>query len=349
VSACLDGKPMLRSGETGDWIGTFEGHKGAVWSVKLNQDSTLAATGSADYTAKIWDAVTGAELRTFTHKRIVKAVDISRSSRQLVTGGQDKLLRIWDIEQGICTATMEGHQDVVRHVLWMGNHDHLVLSGGADQVVRMWDTRSGVQVSTAFAKANVSSLELSKDCKYLTSAAGKEVTFWDAATLVPQKMYTLNVEVNSATLNASNTKFVAGGVDFYVHMYDFATGEELEVHKGHHGPVHCVRFAPDGETFASGSEDGTVRIWQTVPKNWGLWQTATNVPVSPIPAANIPTSPIGNLLATSPSPSSPRGATGNQSPRNHNMHHGNGHHHHHHGHHHHGHSSHTSHNGPYKK
>ena len=51
------------------------------------------------------------------------------------------------------------------------------------------------------------------------------------------------------------------GSDLTVFALDYATGAILDERKGHCGPVRCVRAHPDGTTFATGSEDGTIRLW----------------------------------------------------------------------------------------
>lgn len=48
---------------------------------------------------KIWDAVSGDELHTFSHKHIVKSVDFSRDSKLLLTASQEKKLKIFDLEK----------------------------------------------------------------------------------------------------------------------------------------------------------------------------------------------------------------------------------------------------------
>lgn len=112
---------MLRQGDTGDWVGTFEGHKGAVWGVDLNRDASRAATGAADFSAKIWDATSGEEILTLKHKHIVKSVNFSRNGTQLATGSNDKILRVFSLGEGGGAnpdpmLTFEGHQSHIKQV-----------------------------------------------------------------------------------------------------------------------------------------------------------------------------------------------------------------------------------------
>ena len=99
LSACHDKMPMLRDATTGDWIGTFSGHKGAVWSCRFDPAGYLAGTASGDFSVQVWDAITGQSLYSFPHKHVVKTLDWSLDSKRLATGGHEGILRVFDISE----------------------------------------------------------------------------------------------------------------------------------------------------------------------------------------------------------------------------------------------------------
>ncbi|PPS01847.1 hypothetical protein GOBAR_AA18822 [Gossypium barbadense] len=365
ISASKDSSPMLRNGETGDWIGTFEGHKGAVWSVCLDTNALRAASASADFFCvfrflaiyadyafntsvlehckrKVWDALTGDVLHSFEHKHIVRACAFSEDTHLLLTGGVEKVLRIYDLNRPDAPPReVDKSPGSVRTVTWM-HSDQTILSSCTDMGgVRLWDVRSGKIVQTLETKSSVTSAEVSQDGRYITTADGSTVKFWDANHYGLVKSYNMPCTVESASLEPKyGNKFVAGGEDMWVRVFDFHTGDEIgclgsrqiffvmsislpypisvvgvrlkykqgsygddevdahgkgtiagvicypcfistykndfmrpeaqvynaiHCNKGHHGPVHCVRFSPGGESYASGSEDGTIRIWLTGP------------------------------------------------------------------------------------
>lgn len=50
----------------------------------------------------------------------------------------------------------------------------------------------------------------------------------------------------------------------------------LACNKGHHGPVRSLAFTPSYQNYASGSEDGTIRIW-----SWaGLEESMANMKIN---------------------------------------------------------------------
>lgn len=265
ISACLDGKAMLREGPTGDWIGTFMGHKGAVWSARLNSLATLAATASGDFSAKLWDAISGNCLHTLQHKHIVKTVQFSKDSKQLYTGGNEKKIRIFDLEKPDAEArVLDGHEATIGNIV-LTPSPHLIVSCASENNVRVWDLRTGASVQSLPTDNQVTSMTLSNDNDVITTTHGSVVTMWNSTTFEKIKSFTLQQTVDCAAYHPATKKFVTGSNDeLWVRGYDFESGEEIACNKGHHGPVRCLCFSPDGLNYASGSEDGTIRIWE-----WG--------------------------------------------------------------------------------
>ncbi|KAJ6110271.1 hypothetical protein N7486_002506 [Penicillium sp. IBT 16267x] len=316
ISACKDNNPMLRDGITGDWIGTFLGHKGAVWQARLSADAAISATAAADFSAKVWDTYTGECLHTLQHAHIVRAIafPIQTNPQVLATGGAEKKLRIFDLTRGgsatpggggsngsspaLPTPSSGGsggeantdtvtsyeigpgaHGGTIKSIVW--NQDYnIVTTAAEDRKIRWWDLRSRHPVLEYAVEGAIGSCELNSlatrpnDSGILTVAAGKSVYLFDG--LQPGRLLKkvdFGYDVASAAVNSESGRLVTGSAnDTWARVYDLNTNEELEVQKGHHGPIWSISFSPDGKLYGTGSEDGTIKLWKACREPYGLWR-----------------------------------------------------------------------------
>ncbi|KAK3941976.1 WD40-repeat-containing domain protein [Diplogelasinospora grovesii] len=314
ISACKDNNPMLRDGQTGDWIGTFLGHKGAVWQARLSPDSSTAATASADFTAKVWDTHTGELLYVLQHNHIVRAIAYPfDNSGMLATGGFEKKLRIFDllghkppspspsnpgpvapviIEASRAFEIGEGtHKDPIKFVIWA--MDPNVLVTASSDTLRWFDLPSRRCIRETRLEAEIRSCELVSlaaphssptdiggGLPVLAVAAGSTAYFWGGPRAEDNiKQITVPHKIASVGLDLKGRKFVVGEENgTWARVYDWETGNEIDVHKGHHGPIWSIAFSPDGNLYATGSEDGTVKMWKNCDGFYGLWRGGIRSP-----------------------------------------------------------------------
>lgn len=288
---------MMRDGRTGDWIGTWSGHKGAVWSCRLDRTGSLAATASGDFSVQVWDAIAGGpSIWTYVHLHVVKACDFSPDSTRLATGGNEGILRIFDLTQQENQTEpvvpweiggKKGSAAVVPigKLIWL--NDTQVFTGCKDGSVRFWDLSQIHNATDAKALqpfrtlqtedgAEIRDMELTSapvvsvttdglPTRILTVATGTKVIFFNLDDYSVVRSYKMPIhfrDEGGASLHPSGKKFIAGGSDLWVRVFDFDSGAQLECLKGHHGPIRCLRYSPTGDIYATGSEDGTIRLWQ---------------------------------------------------------------------------------------
>ena len=144
----------------------------------------MVATGGDDGVLRIWDPVTGGQLREWTgHADEVLALDFSSDGKWLASGGAGGVVRMWDALRGTQIHEVTGHTGRVWSVAFSADGRRLASAGG-DGTVKLWDTfTADLDRSLPGHMQVIWSVVFSPAGNWLASAGdGQVVRVWDATS-----------------------------------------------------------------------------------------------------------------------------------------------------------------------
>lgn len=291
LTTSKDNVPTLWYADTGERIGTYDGHKGTVWWVDISRDSSMVITGGADMTVKLWRTETGELLTSFTMTGPVRSVAFGEGDKSFfaVTDpfrSDPVSISVYDIaddpEQQVTTPKFMwnvedfGAPDVrITRALW-GPLNRYILTGDSKGTIRLHDPSNGaVQRSVEEHTNKIQALSFNKEKTLLiTGSADCNSKLFETSEFRCIATYETSVPVNAAVISPIKEHvLVAGGQDamnvtttstragkFETKFFHRVFAEEFGIVRGHFGPVNSLAFHPEGIGFTSGAEDGYIRV-----------------------------------------------------------------------------------------
>ncbi len=231
----------------------------------------LLASGSEDYTIKLWDCTAGTCLMTLQgHTGGVCAVVFSPDGNWLVSGSADHTIRVWNLKTGTCERVLTGHTSRVFAIAFSPDSRCLV-SGGDDQTVRLWDVNTGECLNLlpygsriwAIAFSPIATTLNSKHSLVVIGSDDPIVRLWNIATnQCVQVLHGHSNRVWATVFSPDGHLIATGSDDQTIRFWDVETAQSLRTFQGHHNWVWSVSLSPTGQLLASGGEDCNVRLWQ---------------------------------------------------------------------------------------
>jgi WD40 repeat protein/serine/threonine protein kinase len=245
-------------------LAVLSGHGNSVIFAAYSPDGARIVTASADKTARIWDARTGAQLAVLSgHDDRVFTSAYSPDGARIVTASADKTARIWDARTGAQLAVLSGHGDVVYSAAYSRDGTRIV-TASADNTARIWDARLGKQLGVLSGDTDqVRCAAYSPDgTRIVTASFDKTARIWDARTGSELALLSGHGDVVfSAAYSPDGTRIVTASYDKTTRIWDARTGAQLAVLSGGGDRVYSAGYSPDGSRIVTASDDKTARIY----------------------------------------------------------------------------------------
>lgn len=236
---------------------------------------------------RIWDVEVGKAIATIPCKSSVRTCNFSYSGNLAAYStdkamGQSCELVIIDVRN--VDSSFSTDEPVLRipipaskitAMVW-ANLDRNIITGHENGTICIFDLQTGKEINSVKDHTLViNDMQLSKDgTMFITASKDSTSKLFDTENLMCLKTYKTERPVNSAAISPILDHVVLGGGQdamevtttssragkFDSRFFHLIYEEEFARVKGHFGPINSLAFHPDGRSYASGGEDGFVRV-----------------------------------------------------------------------------------------
>lgn len=195
-------------------------------------------------------------------------IAISPDGKSIAGASNDGIVYLWDINSSEQRKTLQTHKNVVESLAFSPDGSTFA-TGSWDDTISIWNVKSGKHRKTLSGhNSSVYHISFGPDSDTLVSGSTDgTVRLWDVNTGSHKNIGTGHIQ------NVYNIWFSPDGKTLIsksfggLHLWDVKTGEHKRTLKGHSKHIICFSYNPDGKSFATGSEDKTIRLWDAISGN----------------------------------------------------------------------------------
>ena len=211
---------------------------------------------------RVWDADTGALLRTLDNQVAPGLAQFSGDGRSLAVAGNDGSTRLWDSRDWTLRCRADGHRGAVKWVSFDADSARFATASN-DRTARVWDVATCVLLAELRGHEDrVNFVAFTPDGERVVTASNDETArLWSPNG--QSVVFSGHVgRIISADISPDGARLATASWDGSARLWDIASQETISVLR-HEGPVNDVQFSGDGR-LVTASYDRTARIWDAI-------------------------------------------------------------------------------------